>query len=68
MKNETRLNLAELAKLRFLNGLDRKLLANHFGVTPNVISCTINRLKKSGFEIEGLAQGEREKILWASQN
>lgn len=65
---ENRLNLAELAKLRFLDGLNRQILAKHFGVSLNVISCAINRMKSSGFEIVGLSQDEREKILWASQN
>lgn len=66
--DEPKLNLAKLAKLRFIDGLDRHQLAKHFDVSPNIISCALDRMRKTGFDVEGLHQGEKERIAWASQN
>lgn len=66
--HESRVNLAELAKLRYLEGWSRDQLARHYGRTLNAITNYCQNIKCKNFELEGLSELEREKIKWAYQN
>lgn len=65
---ESRVNLAELAKLRWIEGWKYKDLALHFGRTRNAISNYCQKIRKQDFSLPGLTRREREKIKWASEN
>jgi hypothetical protein len=65
---ESRVNLAELAKLRYLEGWDRKKLANHYKRTLYAITNYCQIIRKKNFNLDGLTQAEKEKIRWASKN
>ena len=59
---EPRLNLAELAKLRWIEGWDRKRLANHFGRTEEAIQNYFQKIKKAGFNLPNLTVEELRRI------
>lgn len=65
---ESRVNLAELAKLRYLEGWDRKKLAQHYGRTLNSITIYCQNIRRKDFNLEGLTAEEKEQIRWAYQN
>ena len=51
---EPRLDLAELAKLRWIEGLSRKVLAERYGRTEEAIQNCFQALKRKSFEVPGL--------------
>jgi hypothetical protein len=57
-----RVNLAELAKLRYLEGWSRERLARHYGRTLNAITNYCQNIRRKGFEIEGLTKEEKDLI------
>jgi hypothetical protein len=65
---ESRVNLAELAKLRYLQGWSRQRLASHYGRTLYAITNYCQDIKKKGFNLEGPTAEEKEGIRWAYQN
>ena len=65
---ELRVNLAELAKLRFIDGWSRQQLADHYQRTLYAITNYCQNIRKKDFNLEGLTNEEREKIRWASKN
>lgn len=65
---ESRVNLAELAKLRYLEGWDRKKLAQHYRRTLYAITNYCQAMRKKNFNLEGLTAAEKEKIRWAYKN
>ena len=65
---EPRIDLAELAKLRWIEGYSRKQLAEKYGKTTVAIQNYFQDLKRGEFRIPGLSEKERKKLLWASQN
>ena len=64
---EPRLNLAELAKLRWIEELSTQELAKHFGKTLYAVENYYQAARRVKFEIEGLTAKERKQILWASK-
>ncbi|MDO9182195.1 MAG: hypothetical protein Q7U04_07290 [Bacteriovorax sp.] len=50
---ELRVNLAELAKLRYIDGWSRKQLAEHYGRTEMAIQNYFQNIKKKGFNLSG---------------
>jgi len=65
---ESRVNLAELAKLRYLEGWSRQRLASHFGRSLNAITNYCQTLRRKDFNLPELTIDERTKIIWAYQN
>jgi hypothetical protein len=61
-------NLAELAKLRYLQGWSRQRLASHYGRTLYAITNDCQNIRRKNFNLEGLTEAEKEKIRWAYQN
>ena len=66
--HESRVNLAELAKLRYLEGWSRQKLASHYGRTLNAITNYCQNIRRKDFKLEGLTAEEREQIKWAYQS
>ncbi len=62
---EPRVNLTELAKLRWIEGWDRKQLADHFGRTEVAVQNYFQEIRKKGFRLPGLNEGDRRRIQWA---
>lgn len=65
---EPRVDLAELAKLRWIEGLSRQELAERYGKTIIAIQNYFQELRRKDFLVPGLSAKEREKIIWASKN
>jgi hypothetical protein len=65
---ESGVNLAELAKLRWINGWTPPELAFHYQKTLHAITKYCVTIKKKDFDLEGLSVEESERIKWASQN
>jgi hypothetical protein len=65
---ESRVNLAELAKLRWIDGLTRPQLASHYQKSLHAITKYCVTIKKEDFDLEGLTVEERGKIRRGSQN
>ena len=65
---ESRVNLAELAKLRYLHGWSRQKLARHYGRTLNAITSYCQNIRRQDFNLEGLTEVEKEQIRWAYLN
>jgi len=59
-------NLAELAKLRYLDGWSRQKLAQHYGRTPNAITNYCQNIRKKDFNFMELTETEKEQIRIAS--
>lgn len=59
----TRFDLAELAKLRWIENWSRKDLARHFGKTETAIQQHFHKLKIRDFKVPGLDQKVRDRIL-----
>lgn len=66
--HESRVNLAELAKLRYIHGWSRQELAHHYGRTLNAITNYCQSIRRKNFDLDGLTVEEKEKIKWAYQN
>ena len=65
---ELRVNLAELAKLRFIDGCSRQQLADHYQRTLYAITNYCQNIRRKDFDLEGLTKKEREQIRWAYKN
>ncbi len=65
---EPRLDLAELAKLRWIQGLSRKELATRYGKTEVAMQNYFQALRLKDFQVPGLTIEERERIIWVSKN
>lgn len=65
---EPRVDLAELAKLRYLEGWSRERLAQHYGRTLHAITAYCQNIRRKNFVLDELTEQEREKIKWAYQN
>ncbi len=64
---EPRVDLAELAKLRWIEGLSRKQLAIKYAKTEEAIQNYFQALRRLDFRAHGLSEKERTDILWASE-
>ena len=62
-----RLDLAELAKLRWIEGYSRKQLAEKYGKTTVAIQNYFQELRRLKFRVPGLSDMERIKILRAQK-
>ena len=58
---EPRFDLAELARLRWIEGLTYKELASRFGKTPNAIECHCREVRKRSFNV-GLSNAELRQV------
>ncbi|MBC7428631.1 MAG: hypothetical protein H7336_08475 [Bacteriovorax sp.] len=65
---ELRVNLAELAKLRFIEGWQRQQLADHYQRTLYAITNYCQNIRRKDFDLEGLTKKEREQIRWTYKN
>ena len=59
---ESRVNLAELAKLRYLQGWSRQRLASHYGRTLYAITNYCQNIRRKDFNLEGLTDAEKDQI------
>ncbi|MFN7905106.1 MAG: hypothetical protein ACK5P5_07975 [Pseudobdellovibrionaceae bacterium] len=59
---EPRVDLAELAKLRWIEGLSRKELAQKYGKTAVAIQNYFQELRRWDFRVEGLTVEEQKRI------
>lgn len=66
--HESRVNLTELAKLRYIHGWSRQELARHYGRTLNAITNYCQSIRRKNFDLDGLTVEEKEQIKWAYQN
>jgi len=64
--HESRVNLAELAKLRYLYGWSRQRLASHYGRTLYAITNYCQNIRRKDFNLEGLTAEEKEHIRWVT--
>ena len=62
------MNLAELAKLRFIDGWSRQQLADHYQRTLYAITNYCQKIRKKDFDLEGLTLSEKEKIKKVFKN
>jgi len=60
-------DLAELAKLRYLEGWSRQRLASHYGRTLHAITNYCQTMRRREFDLPGLTVNERNKIQRAFQ-
>lgn len=65
---ELKLDLAELAKLRWIQGLSRQEQAERFGKTECAIQNYFQDLRRLDFWVLGLTEEERRQIKWTSKN
>lgn len=65
---EPRLDLAELARLRWVEGYSRKQLAEKYGKTIVAIQNHFQELRRRKFRIAGLSEKERNRICISQQN
>jgi len=65
---EPRVDLGELAKLRWIEGLSRKELAERYGRTQGAVQNYFQILRRKNFVVPGLSNAERKEILWKSKN
>ena len=63
--HESRVNLTELAKLRYIHGWSRQELARHYGRTLNAITNYCQSIRRKNFDLDGLTTEEKEQIKWA---
>ena len=66
--HEPRVDLAELAKLRYLEGWSRQRLASHYGRTLHAITNYCQSIRRKDFNLPGLTVEDKEKIRCAYQN
>lgn len=60
---EPRIDLAELAKLRWIEGFSRQELAEKYGKTPTAIQNYFQVLRRKNFNTLGLSAIEMSEIL-----
>ena len=65
---DPRIDLAELAKLRWIDGWSRQELADHYQKSLFAITNYSQAIRKKDFNLEGLTAEEREKIRWTYKN
>ena len=61
-----RVNLRELALLRFIQGKTERELAQYFGRSKTAIHELLVRMLNNGFSPANLTNEEREQIKWRS--
>jgi transposase len=61
-------DLAELAKLRYLQGWSRQRLASHYGRTLHAITNYCQTIRRREYDLPGLTAKERDKIQRAVQD
>jgi hypothetical protein len=66
--HEPRVDLAELAKLRYLEGWSRQRLASHYGRTLHAITNYCQTIRRRDFNLPGLTVKDQENIRWAYKN
>ncbi len=59
---EPKLNLAELARLRWIEGWSRRRLAEHYKKSQNAIQFHLQKLKQARFSGVGLTVGEIRRL------
>lgn len=64
---EPRLDLAELARLRWIEGYSRKQLAEKYGKTTVAIQNYFQELRRCDFRIAGLSTAERRRVRFCSR-
>ena len=62
------MNLAELVKLRFIEGWSRQQLADHYQRTLYAITNYCQKIRKKDFDLGGLTIVEKEQVRWAYKN
>ena len=60
---ESRVDLAELARLRWINGLSVKQLAKEFGRTEYAIGNYCQNARRKKFDLPGLSAADKRIIL-----
>lgn len=65
---DPRVNLAELAKLRWIEGWDSKQLAAHFGRTEVAVQNYFQSIRNMDFKRPGLSERELRKIKINAQS
>ncbi len=65
---DPKLDLGELARLRWIEGLSQKELARRLGRSKSGIQRYDKKLKQLGSRVPGLTAEERRKIKWALEN
>jgi hypothetical protein len=60
--SDSRVDLAELAKLRYIEGWSRKQLATHYNRSLWAISNYFQNIRKKNFKIPGLSDDESKLI------
>lgn len=65
---EPRVYLAELAKLRWIEGLSKRELAEKYGKTCYAIQNYFQELRRRDFQVIGLSVKEREKVKRAAKS
>jgi hypothetical protein len=65
---ESRVNLAELAKLRYIDGWSRQQLADHYQKSLFAITNYCQNMRRKDFNLEGLTKEERKRIKWTYKN
>lgn len=64
----SKVDLAELAKLRWIKGWSYQKLGIHFNRTPCAINNYCQKARKMNFRLPGLTKKEQEKIKWEFRN
>ena len=59
---DPRVNLSELAKLRWIEGWDRKKLATHYGRTEMAVQNYFQEIRRKGFKLPGLTEEELRRV------
>lgn len=62
---EPRLYLAELARLRWIEGFSHTQLAEYFSKSENAIQCRLQHLRRIGYRLPDLTDQERKTIVSA---
>jgi hypothetical protein len=61
-----RVNLRELALLRFIEGKTERDLAKYFGRSKSAIHELLSRMLKNGFKHANLSADDMERIKWGN--
>jgi hypothetical protein len=65
---DPRVNLSELAKLRWIEGWDRKKLAAYFGRTEVAVQNYFQEIRRKGFRLSGLTESELRRVKANAQS
>lgn len=60
-------DLAELAKLRWVNGMTLKQIAEKLELPLSNIKGQFESLRRYDFDVPGLSPGEQERFKWVSK-